>query len=43
MAAFGSFIAGTFGVFLLMMVAPPVAEFALKFGPPEIFAVMILG
>jgi len=43
MAAFGSFIAGTFGVFLLMMVAPPVAEFALKFGPPEIFAVMVLG
>ena len=42
-AAFGSFIAGTFGVFLLMLVAPPVAEFALKFGPPEIFAVMVLG
>jgi putative tricarboxylic transport membrane protein len=42
-AAFGSFIAGTFGVFLLMLVAPPVSEFALKFGPPEIFAVMVLG
>jgi putative tricarboxylic transport membrane protein len=42
-AAFGSFIAGTFGVFLLMLVAPPVAEFALKFGPPEIFSVMVLG
>jgi putative tricarboxylic transport membrane protein len=42
-AAFGSFIAGTFGVFLLMLIAPPVAEFALKFGPPEIFAVMVLG
>ncbi|MCX5915627.1 MAG: tripartite tricarboxylate transporter permease, partial [Deltaproteobacteria bacterium] len=42
-AAFGSFIAGTFGVFLLMLVAPPVAEAALKFGPPEIFSVMVLG
>lgn len=42
-AAFGSFIAGTVGVFLLMIVAPPVAEFALKFGPPEIFAVMLFG
>jgi len=42
-AAFGSFIAGTAGVFFLMIVAPPVAEFALKFGPPEIFAVMLFG
>ncbi len=42
-AAFGSFIAGTVGVVLLMLVAPPIAELALKFGPPEIFAVMVLG
>ena len=42
-SAFGSFIAGTVGVFLLMLIAPPVAEFALKFGPPEIFSVMVLG
>ena len=42
-AAFGSFIAGTIGVFLVMMIAPPLAELALKFGPPEIFSVMILG
>lgn len=42
-AAFGSFIAGTVGVFFLMLIAPPVAEFALKFGPPEIFAVMVFG
>jgi putative tricarboxylic transport membrane protein len=42
-AAFGSFIAGTFGVFLLMLIAPPVAEMALKFGPPEIFSIMVLG
>jgi putative tricarboxylic transport membrane protein len=42
-AAFGSFIAGTIGVVALMIVAPPVAEFALKFGPPEIFTVMLFG
>jgi putative tricarboxylic transport membrane protein len=42
-SAFGSFIAGTVGVILLMLIAPPVAELALKFGPPEIFAVMVLG
>lgn len=41
-SAFGSFIAGTFGVVGLMVVAPPLAEFALKFGPAEIFALTIL-
>lgn len=41
-AAFGSFIAGTIGVIGLMIVAPPLAEFALKFGPTEIFAVVLL-
>jgi len=40
-AAFGSFIAGTFGVIVLMLLAPPLANFALKFGPPEYAAVMI--
>lgn len=39
-AAFGSFIAGTFGVFLLMVMAPPVARFALNFGPAEFFALI---
>ena len=42
-AAFGSFIAGTLGVVGLMLVAPPLAEMALKFGPPEYFCLMILG
>jgi len=42
-AAFGSFIAGTVGVIGLMMIAPPLAEMALKFGPPEYFSLMILG
>jgi putative tricarboxylic transport membrane protein len=42
-AAIASFVAGTIGVVLLMLVAPPVAEFALRFGPPEYFALMALG
>ncbi len=42
-AAISSFIAGTVGVILLMMIAPPVADFALRFGPPEYFALMALG
>ena len=39
----GSFIAGTTGVLALMMIAPPLAAFALSFGPPEYFALMVLG
>lgn len=42
-AAFGSFIAGTFGVLCLMVLAKPLASFAVKFGPPEFFALMCLG
>ena len=42
-AAIGSFIAGTAGVVGLMLVAPPLAEMALKFGPPEYTTLMILG
>jgi putative tricarboxylic transport membrane protein len=42
-AAFGSFIAGTFSVIGLMLVAPPLAKFALAFGPPEYFSLMLLG
>jgi putative tricarboxylic transport membrane protein len=42
-SAFGSFIAGTFGVIILMLVAVPMGEFALKFGPPEYFTLMLLG
>src|ERR1051325_4421897 len=34
-AAVGSFVAGTFGVAMLTLVAPPVAQFALRFGPPQ--------
>ncbi len=42
-AAFGSFVAGTFSIVALMLVAPPLARMALKFGPPEYFALMLLG
>jgi putative tricarboxylic transport membrane protein len=42
-AAFGSFIAGTFGVLGLMLLSKPMSQFALKFGPPEYFGVMFLG
>src|SRR5919197_1805758 len=42
-AAEGSFIAGTFGVVLLTVVAPPLAGFALRFGPPEYTALLVLG
>lgn len=39
-SAIGSLIGGTFAIILLMLVAPPLASFALKFGPTENFAVM---
>jgi len=42
-AAIGSFVAGTIGVLGLTFVAPPLAEFALKFGPPEYFSLTLLG
>ncbi len=42
-AAFGSFIAGTLSVLALMLVAPPLANFALAFGPPEYFGLTVLG
>jgi putative tricarboxylic transport membrane protein len=41
-AAFGSFIAGTVGVIMLMFLAEPLADVALNFGPPEFFSLMIL-
>ena len=42
-AAVGSFIAGTFGVIVLTLVAPPLANIALRFGPPEYTALLVLG
>ena len=42
-AAIASFIAGTFGVVALMLVAPPLADLSLAFSAPEYFALMVLG
>src|SRR5215218_6083018 len=42
-AAVGSWIAGTFGVIVLTVIAPPLANIALKFGPPEYTALLALG
>ncbi len=42
-SALGSFVAGTVSVVLLMLAAPPIARTALAFGPPEYFALMLLG
>jgi len=42
-AALGSFIAGTFATIVVAAFAPPLAEFALKFGPAEYFSLMVLG
>jgi putative tricarboxylic transport membrane protein len=42
-AAVGSWIGGTFGVVVLTVVAPPLATIAIKFGPPEYTALLVLG
>ncbi len=42
-SAFGSFIGGTLSVVGLMLLGPVLASFALRFGPPEYFALMFLG
>ncbi|TNF89103.1 MAG: tripartite tricarboxylate transporter permease [Gammaproteobacteria bacterium] len=41
-AAMASFIGGTISVVLFTLFAPPLAEFALKFGPAEEFSLMVL-
>jgi putative tricarboxylic transport membrane protein len=42
-AAVGSYVAGTVSVIALMVLAPPLASFALRFGPPEYFSLLLLG
>jgi putative tricarboxylic transport membrane protein len=42
-AALGSFFAGSVATFLIAAFAPPLAEFALKFGPADYFSLMVLG
>jgi putative tricarboxylic transport membrane protein len=43
MSVFSAFIAGMVGLLGLGLVAPTLAEFALDFGPPEYFALTLLG
>ena len=42
-SAFGSFIGGTFAIIMLMLLAPPLASVALKFGPTESAAIIFFG
>ncbi len=42
-SALGSFIAGTFSLVALMLVAPSLASVAIAFGPAEYFSLMALG
>jgi len=41
-AALSSFVAGTLGILGLTFFAPPLAEVALKIGPPEYFGLVVL-
>jgi putative tricarboxylic transport membrane protein len=42
-AAIGSFVGGIAATLALIVVAPPLARVALSFGPPEFFALMLVG
>ena len=42
-AALGSFFAGSVATVFIAAFSPPLSEFALKFGPTEYFALMVLG
>lgn len=41
-SAIGSFIGGTLSIIALMFIAIPLANLAVKFGPPEVFSLMCL-
>lgn len=41
-SAIGSFVAGTITLIALVFMAPALAKFALKFGPTEYFALMVM-
>ena len=43
MDAFASFIGGSVGIIIFTFLAPALANFAIAFGPPEYFALMVLG
>jgi len=42
-SAIGSFVGGTLSILGLMLLAPPLSQFAIQFGPPEYFSLMVLG
>ncbi|MED4601291.1 tripartite tricarboxylate transporter permease [Paenibacillus validus] len=42
-AGIGSFIGGTVSIIGLALIGPVLADFALRFGPPEFFALMVFG
>jgi putative tricarboxylic transport membrane protein len=42
-AALGSFFAGTVGIIVVVLFAPPLARIALSFGPPEYFSLVVAG
>lgn len=42
-AAIGSFVGGSVATMGLVLVALPLTELALKFGPPEFFSLMVVG
>ncbi len=42
-AAVGSWVAGTFGIIVLTVIAPPLASIALRFGPPEYTTLLVMG
>jgi putative tricarboxylic transport membrane protein len=42
-AAVGSWVAGTFGIVVLTVIAPPLASIALRFGPPEYTTLLVMG
>jgi putative tricarboxylic transport membrane protein len=42
-AAIGSFIGGMASILGLALIGPPLAEFALRFGPTEMFSLMLFG
>jgi putative tricarboxylic transport membrane protein len=43
LCAVGSFVAGTIGLILLTVLAPPFARLAQSFGPSETFLIMVIG
>ena len=43
MTTIASFVGGSFGIVILSLFSPLIAEYALTFGPAEYFALMVLG